>query len=109
MAAPSYAPRFGFSRTPFGKGSPTVETQNCAELALQMRYLLETKGIGVVTGQAGVGKTTGLREYLRGLSPLRYRVAYVCLTTLTPLGFLQHLSDSFGLPREFSVKRHDNL
>ena len=102
MAAPSYAPRFGFSRTPFGKGSPAVETQNSAELALQMRYLLETKGIGVVTGQAGVGKTTGVREYLRGLSPMRYRVAYVCLTTLTPLGFLQHLSDAFGLPREFS-------
>ena len=102
MPAPSYAPRFGFSRTPFGKGSPTVGTPNSAELSLQMRYLLETKGIGVVTGQAGVGKTTGVREYLRGLSPMRYRVAYACLTTLTPMGFLQHLSDAFGLPREFS-------
>ena len=102
MAAPSYAPRFGFSRAPFGKGSPAVETPNSAELSLQLGYRLATKGIGVVTGQAGVGKTTGVREYLRGLSPMRYRVAYVCLTTLTPMGFLQHLSDAFGLPREFS-------
>ena len=102
MSAPSYAPRFGFRGTPFGKGSPAVDTPNSAELGLQMRYLLETKGIGVVTGPAGVGKTTGIREYLRGLSPMRYRVAYVCLTTLTPLGFLQHLADAFGLPREFT-------
>ena len=102
MAAPSYAPRFGFSKTPFGKGSPTVGTPNSAELSLQLGYLLETKGIGVVTGQAGVGKTTGIRGYLSGLSPMRYRIAYVCLTTLTPMGFLQHLSDAFGLPREYS-------
>ena len=102
MASPSYAARFGFRCTPFGKGSPAVETPNTAELRLQLKYLLETRGIGVVTGQAGVGKTTGIREYLRGLSPTRYRVVYVCLTTLTPLGFLQHLSDAFGLQREYS-------
>lgn len=102
MSAPSYAARFGFARAPFGKGSPTVPTPNTEELSLQLRYLMETRGIGVVTGQAGVGKTTAVREYLRGLSPARHRVAYACLTTLTPLGFLQHLSDSFGLPREYT-------
>ena len=47
MAAPSYGPRFGISRAPFGTGSPTVKTANSAELALQMCNLLETKGIGV--------------------------------------------------------------
>lgn len=102
MAAPSYAPRFGFRRAPFGKGSAEVDTPNTAEVALQMGYLLETKGVGVVTGPAGVGKTTALRRYLSALPPSRYRVFYVCLTTVTPIGFLATLSDSMGLPREYT-------
>ena len=102
MSAPSYAARFGFARAPFGKGSPTVPTPNTEELSLQLRYLMETRGIGVVTGQAGVGKTTALRRYLSALPPSRYRVFYVCLTTVTPIGFLATLSDSMGLPREYT-------
>lgn len=102
MAAPSYCPRFGFRLAPFGKGSPSVETPNSAEVALQMDYLLETKGVGVVTGPAGVGKTTALASYLRRLSPMRYRVVYVCLTTVTPTGFLFALSSALGIGREYT-------
>ena len=45
-------------------------------LGERFQWLLDSPGIGVLTGEAGVGKTAALRKLTQALNPHRYQVVY---------------------------------
>jgi type II secretory pathway predicted ATPase ExeA len=60
------------------------------------------RGIGLVTGDAGTGKTCGARRVLAQLHSSLYRVVYVCLSTSNVLDLYKTISWEMGLPVERS-------
>jgi type II secretory pathway predicted ATPase ExeA len=59
---------------------------------------LEVKGLALVTGPTGVGKSITLRRFASNLDDNRYAVFKVASPPATVHGFLRFLSRRFGLP-----------
>jgi len=89
---------FGLEFDPFLKNSREiiVETEEFREAQTRLTYLAATKGFGLLTGPAGMGKTTIVRQWASGLSPSLYKVIYSSLSTLTVQEFYRHLAESLG-------------
>lgn len=71
---------FGFARTPFHKSVPPADLFASAqhqELLARLHYLAATRGLGVVTGETGAGKSTTVRAWVPTLDPARHRVIYL--------------------------------
>lgn len=71
------------------------------ELLARLNYLKDSRGIGMVVGEAGSGKTSGLRAFVVSLNPSLYRVAYFPLSTVTVTDFYRGLAFSLGLEPAF--------
>ena len=67
------------------------------EAAARLGHLLELRGIGVLTGQPGCGKTTACRQFVASLHPARHKVCYVSLTTGTAFDTYRLLAWELGL------------
>ena len=90
---------FSLKYNPFEKSIPTsalYESSDSTELMGRLKYLLETKGIGLVTGEPGSGKSTMIRKFADGLNPSFHRPCYIALTTLTVMDFYKSLAISLG-------------
>lgn len=89
---------FGLEFNPFLKNSREiiVETEEFKEAQLRLDYLASTKGFGLLTGPAGMGKTTIVRHWASRLNPSLYKVVYSSLSTLTVQEFYRHLAESLG-------------
>jgi type II secretory pathway predicted ATPase ExeA len=95
---------FGITKNPFGKEISAEEAfsftswENALErLGLLIRY----RGIGIITGEAGVGKSTLARVATLSLNPKAYRVVYLCDTLLSELDFLKMLALDLGIEPPF--------
>lgn len=100
-----YRPHFGLTRHPF---SNEVEPEDlfpaaaAKELEVRLGHLLEMRGIGLLTGDSGSGKTCGARRVLAKLHASLYRTVYVCLSTGNVLDLYKTISWEMGLPVERS-------
>ena len=75
-----YRDRFGLSHHPFEKRflhNHHFETDGTRRLAQRLEWLLSERGLGLLTGPSGVGKTAALHAVLRPLPSHRYRVVYL--------------------------------
>jgi general secretion pathway protein A len=100
-----YRHHFGLTRLPFTKELSIEDLfpLACAkELEVRLNHLLEMRGIGLVTGDVGSGKTTGTRRVIGALHGGRYRVFYVCLTTGNVMDLFKSIAWEMGLPTERS-------
>ena len=70
---------FPFDLTP--EPDALFASSSLAEAEARLKHLLELRGIGLVTGEAGSGKTTVCRKVTASLHPGLYRVFYVPLST----------------------------
>jgi type II secretory pathway predicted ATPase ExeA len=61
------------------------------------RLLVDTRGIGVLTGKAGTGKSCLLRLLADGLPPGLYRSYYLSHSSVGVVEFYTHLCALFGL------------
>ncbi len=93
-----YTVKYGLEFNPFLKNSRDVlvETQEYREVLFRLNYLLSTKGFGILTGSAGKGKTTSLRNWASSLNPSLYKVIYSSLSPLTVMEFYRNLASEFG-------------
>lgn len=92
---------YGFSKVPFTKymwATKMFEAQSQKELIDGLSLWIQTRGIALVYGAAGVGKSISLRRFTKELDERRYQVFYLFNMRLTPLGFLRSLTRALGLP-----------
>lgn len=104
-----YFTRYGLEFNPFIKNSKEilVDTSEYRETLFRLDYLAKTKGFGILTGSAGRGKTTSIRNWTATLNPSLYKVIYSSLSTLTPNDFYRNLVKELGI--EPAYKKPDNF
>jgi general secretion pathway protein A len=93
---------FGLCRSPF-ENTPnpafTYPTARYEESLAALYYVVKRrKGIGVVTGESGTGKTLVIRSLLELLNRNQVAYAYVFNGRLSAHEFLQYIARDFGLP-----------
>lgn len=100
-----YRKHFGLTRLPFSKELAVEDlfpSASSQEIAVRLGHLLEMRGIGLVTGEVGSGKTTSARKVVASLHTGRYRVFYVQLTTGNVMDLFKSIAWEMGLPTERS-------
>jgi type II secretory pathway predicted ATPase ExeA len=71
---------YGFSKTPFGRAlAPQMLHHHGthAEAVARIGWCISERGLGVVTGEVGAGKTVAVRGALAGLDTSRHTVIYL--------------------------------
>lgn len=100
MTTREYLSYYGLSKPPFGKEIPTNDLLNLPSVERNLaaaRLLVETHGIGVITGKAGTGKSCLLRMLSDTLPPGLYKPLYLCHSSVGLVEFYTHLVSLFGL------------
>ncbi|HBG30440.1 MAG TPA: AAA family ATPase [Gammaproteobacteria bacterium] len=98
-----YRKHFAFTHFPFDQPlepEALFASATLAEAEVRLKHLLELRGIGLVTGEAGCGKTTVCRKITAGLHPGLYRVFYVSLATGHVMDMYKSIAWGLGLPTE---------
>ncbi|MGI6711516.1 MAG: ExeA family protein [Bacillota bacterium] len=90
---------FGLKCNPFTKEIPVSELfqgSDFLELDSRLKYIQDTRGIFLLTAEAGSGKTTALRRFSDGLNPGLFKPCYYSLTTVTVMDFYRGLILKLG-------------
>lgn len=93
------------THNPFEKGSENIkeyyETQDFKQALSRLEYLKTVRGIGLFTGNSGMGKTYSLRHFTTMLNPSLYKIIYLPISTLTVLDFYKALAYGLGIEPAF--------
>lgn len=104
---------FHFTHTPFTKqawASQMYDSISQKELFHALLLWLELKGIALVTGPAGVGKSITIRRFVQSLEDARYRVVDFTHVPGSVHGFLRSLNRKLGLaPRMHTTDLFDQV
>jgi len=95
---------FGITKNPFSKdpSSKDIFLSACWESASKhLNLLIKYRGIGIVTGEPGTGKSTLVRVTASGLNPKAYRILYLCDVLLSDIDFLKLLAVKLGTEPPF--------
>jgi general secretion pathway protein A len=96
-----YRKHFALTRHPFDKelaADELFQSASLLELNARLKHLVDMRGIGLVTGDSGSGKTTTCRHLVSGLHSGLYRVLYVSLTTGNVMDLYKSIAWELGLP-----------
>lgn len=104
-----YTTRYGLEYNPFIKNDreTLIETREYREVTSRLNYLLQIKGIGLLTGNPGLGKTTAIRNWLKSLNPTAYKTIYIPISTLTVMEFYRYMAAELGC--EPAYRKADNF
>lgn len=95
-----YLQHFGLKHDPLGKNIHQAVMHHQYELLKnKLNWLAQTNGIGLITGDAGTGKTTALREWTKTLNPLTHRVIYQSDNHFRAFDIYCQLAESLGLEK----------
>lgn len=86
---------FGLKTYPFGKEIPVKDvfaSPAYQEVSSRLDYLKKNRGLMLLTGDPGVGKTITLRSFVENLNPSLYWCAYIPLSTVSPIEFYRQLN-----------------
>jgi type II secretory pathway predicted ATPase ExeA len=98
-----YRKHFALSAFPFDltpEPDALFASSSLGEAEARLKHLLELRGIGLITGEAGSGKTTVCRKVAAALHPGLYRVFYVPLSTGNVMDMYKSIGWELGLPTE---------
>jgi MSHA biogenesis protein MshM len=97
----SWRERFGMHATPLPRGAVGESffegDPHYQRLAQGFAWLASEPGIGVLTGEPGVGKTSAIRHLCRALPASEHRVVYLCDCAVKPLDLYRMLAAELGL------------
>jgi MSHA biogenesis protein MshM len=89
---------FGLRHPPLGKeATEPWDDGALGPLAERFQWLLHSPGLGLITGEPGVGKTAALRHQTRALNPHRYRVIYQAETDFGRVDIYRGLARALGV------------
>jgi general secretion pathway protein A len=100
-----YLKHFGLTHNPFTKSVPVdalFASSAAKELEARLTHLIELRGIGLVTGDSGSGKTTVCRKVAAGLHTGLHRVFYLPNSTGNVMDLYKAICWELGLPTERS-------
>lgn len=93
-----YLQHFGLRHPPLGKESTELWDDGAlAQLAERFAWLLQSPGLGLITGEPGVGKTAALRSLTGKLNPHRYQVIYQAETDFGRIDIYRGLARALGV------------
>ena len=95
-----YRQSFALERWPFGSDIASdrlFPSRAATEAQARLKHLAEMRGIGLLTGEAGSGKTAVCRRFADGLPRGLYRVIYLPLAAVSPLEALNRIAVELGL------------
>jgi type II secretory pathway predicted ATPase ExeA len=93
-----YLQHFGLTHAPLGKElAEPWDDGALAILTQRFDWLLNSPGIGLLTGEPGVGKTAALRKLTRALNPHRYLVLYQAETDFGRVDLYRGLARALGV------------
>ena len=90
---------FGFTRMPYGRNlAPGMlfHYTDHAQAAARIAYGIDTRGITVITGEVGVGKTVAARAALGRGEPARHHLIYIPDPTVGARGIYHHIVVALG-------------
>jgi general secretion pathway protein A len=100
-----YLTHFGLTQHPFAKDLPTdalFASAAAQELEARLMHLIELRGIGPITGDAGSGKTMVCRKIVTNLHTGLHRVYYLPNSTGNVMDLYKAICWELGLPTERS-------
>lgn len=100
-----YTQAFGFTHSPFQRPLAADQLFRCPrleELHSRLRYLVDSRTLGLLTGEPGSGKSTALRRLRDDLHPDQVRAVYLHDTLVNPADFCRQLALELGLQPEWS-------
>ncbi len=101
-----YRKVYGLAHHPFEKDlepDKLFGSQAAEELEARLKYLLDLRGIGLITGEVGSGKTSICRKVAASLHTGMYRLFYVPLTTGNVTDIYKSIAWEMGLTTERSL------
>jgi type II secretory pathway predicted ATPase ExeA len=90
---------YGFTRMPYGRNlAPGMLHQHAdhAQATARIAYGIDTRGITVITGEVGVGKTVAARAALDRTDRTRHHLIYIPDPTVGPRGVFHHIVTALG-------------
>lgn len=100
MSSREYLSFYSLSAMPFTKEIPTAALLTLPSVERNLasaRLLVDTRGIGLITGKAGTGKSCLLRLLADSLPPGLYKPLYLCHSSVGLVEFYTHLVTLFGI------------
>jgi len=94
-----YRAFYSLATVPFRKdvdGRQLFPSETFTQGLARLEYLKNTRGIGVVVGDAGAGKTSLLRRFTESLNPSLFKGVYFPLSTVTVADFYRGLTLGLG-------------
>jgi len=91
---------FNLSGLPFTKEIPSdrlICLPTVQKALSSVRLLVQTRGIGMLIGESGAGKSCLIRLVASELNPGLYKLVYLCHNSVGILEFYGHLCAGFGL------------
>jgi len=88
---------YSLAKTPFSKENGGVfASRSFSEATARLEYLRKGRGIGLLVGEPGAGKTFALRSFADNLNPALYKPVYYPLSTGTVMDFYRGLVQGLG-------------
>ena len=90
---------FGMKSNPFDKEIDSADLyagNDLKELESRLKYMLDIRGIFLLVGEPGSGKTSALRRFTDALGPSLYKSFYISLTTVSVNDFYSELASNLG-------------
>ena len=91
---------FGFKKTPFSDSPDAKQLFSSAawqQVQAPLEFLSQHRGVGLLTGEVGAGKSTAARVYTAALNPNLYKILYVHYSSGTALDLLRQIALALDL------------
>lgn len=103
-----YKAFYGLDSEPFVKTLKTSElfySSEFKECISRLEYMSKAKGIVLLSGEPGIGKSTVLRAFSEKLNPNHFKVIYIPLSSVSRIEFYRQLN--YALGGEFINRKSD--
>jgi len=100
---------FGFKKPPFSDEpdpKQLFEYNGWKQVQARLKFLIEHRGAGLLTGEVGSGKSTATRSWIAGLNKNLFKVVYVHWTSGSPLDLFRQIARGLDLE---PANRHGDL